>query len=406
MVISKINVKGSPVTCLNSSSENRIKEITVKKKYRGKLVNSQTYHFAEKSEVAGESSVICENAVSEPIRSLQVEGNTVQDGEPTPSAPVEIMNASPLTVKVYGSNLTQVSESTSLNVSLRFVVEAGKAYTLSFEALGRGLGVNIYIQSGDRWFTDGTLQTISGGAYTGYFKRTFTPTQSGYVWINGYLYTDGSFTRYFNIRLNEGSADFGFEPYYEPQSVAIPSTLTLSDGSTLEMTFAKIDDSADRLVVDTVNKKVAYESRTKELVLKGTEVWSRTSGGLALFNIDPKGATTEYKGFCNYYIYDMWRKMERCVSLYGNALYVVDSNYDTTDTTSPERFNSWLADRYAEGNPMRVVYKIATPITTDITDTDLGKSLLSLCTYDGTTIVEASGEGPTSQLTVSYWKQI
>lgn len=44
------------------------------------------YHFAENTE----SSKICLNAVEEPIVDLKVDGDSVQEGEPTPETPVEI----------------------------------------------------------------------------------------------------------------------------------------------------------------------------------------------------------------------------------------------------------------------------------------------------------------------------
>lgn len=56
------------------------------------VVEGNTYHFAKQRDIEGETEVVADNMVDEPIISLAVEGNTVQEGTPTPETPVPIHN--------------------------------------------------------------------------------------------------------------------------------------------------------------------------------------------------------------------------------------------------------------------------------------------------------------------------
>lgn len=63
--------------------------------------NGVDYHFAKNTENIGG---YCDNAVEEPIIDMQIKGNSVQDGEPTPEAPVEVESFGDKTKNLFDKN--------------------------------------------------------------------------------------------------------------------------------------------------------------------------------------------------------------------------------------------------------------------------------------------------------------
>jgi hypothetical protein len=59
-----------------------------------------------------------------------------------------------------------------------------------------------------------------------------------------------------------------------------------------------------------------------------------------------------------------------------------------------------------EGDPVLIHYALANPITDDITNTDLGQSLLALATRKGTNYLEVKSNLAPSKTDLSYWRQI
>lgn len=64
--------------------------------------NKTDYHFARENEVP---DGVCENAVSEPIIDVQIKGNSIQDGEPSPETPVEIESVGNKTKNLFNIQL-------------------------------------------------------------------------------------------------------------------------------------------------------------------------------------------------------------------------------------------------------------------------------------------------------------
>lgn len=76
-VISRLkDSQGNDITKYNKSTISKI------------TMGGINYHFARKAEASG----TCEDAVPEPIINLKIEGNSIQEGIPTPESPVEIQS--------------------------------------------------------------------------------------------------------------------------------------------------------------------------------------------------------------------------------------------------------------------------------------------------------------------------
>lgn len=76
-VISRLkDSQGNDITKYNKSTISKI------------TMGGIDYHFARKAEASG----TCEDAVPEPLINLKIEGNSIQEGTPTPESPIEIQS--------------------------------------------------------------------------------------------------------------------------------------------------------------------------------------------------------------------------------------------------------------------------------------------------------------------------
>lgn len=143
------------------------------------------------------------------LRKLTICGNAVQNGTPSPDAPVEVQLCGDRT-----GNLCPVSKGIegTTNFSLETPVVEGETYTFSFvaDSVSEGhTGVGMHLKLGS---LTGTAQ-ISGVTCPigNRYVRSFTATGSGTLFINGYW--TQSFSQ---IQVLKGSYTAETLPAYEP----------------------------------------------------------------------------------------------------------------------------------------------------------------------------------------------
>ena len=135
-----------------------------------------------------------------------------------------------------------------------------------------------------------------------------------------------------------------------------------------------------------------YFVRTcKKLVFDGTERWyagGTSSNGIyrvyypVPLNADFVSNATVTPCICNHYDSkspEQTYKLIEGASLTATNMYIYDSRYTTNDISL---WKAYVAELYAQGNPLTVIYALAEPIETDITD---------LMTIDNAIVVEAFG---------------
>lgn len=79
-VISNLIIDGKNTTNYNNSIISNIK------------VDNQDYNYGNRDIINGLRSAKCDNAVDEPLYDMIIKGNTIQDGTPTPTTPIEVEN--------------------------------------------------------------------------------------------------------------------------------------------------------------------------------------------------------------------------------------------------------------------------------------------------------------------------
>lgn len=99
-----------------------------------------TYHFAKINQVV---DGVCENAVNEPLIDMQIQGNSIQDGTPTPETPIEVQSVGERTKNLFDKDDAEVLNATFANTTItefegRAMVyikcEPNTTYTISKQA--------------------------------------------------------------------------------------------------------------------------------------------------------------------------------------------------------------------------------------------------------------------------------
>ena len=204
-----------------------------------------------------------------------------------------------------------------------------------------------------------------------------------------------------NVQIVEGTEAKPYSPYFNEQ-VTIPASVEL-DGTTVELNMASVSltdeggtyTATDYLTIDRGAKRVLYYQNVGKKTLTSGMDWSTyTYNGNLLFILrDNIGARKNYNPIlANKYLG------------YRTVGFILSKDYGiTTDaqfwgmsyrlTLRDTRFDN-LTDFKADldQNPLIVEYGLAEEITHDITNTNLGISLLDLTNKIpcGTIIIDAS----------------
>jgi len=128
-------------------------------------------------------------------------------------------------------------------------------------------------------------------------------------------------------------------------------------------------DSTDYNYIECIDGQWRNWQKCKEIILKGTESWwlqSVNANGIANFGFNISQLATGNKGRCSDRDYDgslISNATRKGLHIGIDVIYIRD---DAIKTVS--EWKSHLANRYANGNPIKVIYKLVTSIVTDITD--------------------------------------
>ena len=216
-----------------------------------------------------------------------------------------------------------------------------------------------------------------------------------HIWIPYHIENKRAFYSYKNLRMRATLVSNGENTdFVEFDSNTISSSLP---------TLHKVGNYQDRIYAK--DNKWYLEKNTATKILNGSENWSKT-------------AELENIFFCQNII--------NATKNYDDAYFSHFSNikrYPNTDKTGAIRgdngtnvafcmnnipnitgFKNWLNQ-----NNVTVLYPIAQPITTEVTDStilaELNK-LMGMRTYDGTTNISITGTGLTPEIKVKYMRKI
>ena len=229
-----------------------------------------------------------------------------------------------------------------------------------------------------------------------------------------------------NMTMTEVKDPSEYVPFSAYDTIEIPPSVILEDGTELELGFEKLGNYANKLVVDRVNNKVEYvrNCRTIKYVTQWADVanFDKTED-VQQFNMAfPNSLRNQSKDIakCSHLPYN-----HSCYSGTQIGFTLLDSTGTSSSTyvvprsilipfgfvagtksTYRPAFQAWLQDQNEKGTPFTVC-AVVEPQTFELTNTEIGQKLLEVAkTGKGKNVVEITSKLPVSKTELSYWRQI
>lgn len=349
-------------------------------------------------------SIVINDSCNHGKLSISVKGNSSQNGTPTPETPVDIISCDNPTLCVSGKNLW---DSTSQLIAGNVNMENGAYIATDVSNMRIDVAYDskalrsIYIKKGTtisfsfktNISTDKEkylCMKLSDESYKNILIKnansvTYTATED-IVNIGMVIYGSVKGDKLYDVQLELNDTITDFEPYKEVQTLKIPYVLR------------GIGDIKDEITIS--DSKVEYIQRIAEETVTLNEL-SETSDYVGRYiekyKIKNQYKAASYGNFCTSAKYKSWAlpsQTEWVISTSSRAIYFsppLTSEY-TADT-----LNAYLSDK-----PITLIGCLETPITTDITDTEFGQSLLKLhCNSSTTTIYTDSNVDITATYEIS-----
>lgn len=372
------------------------------------------------TEVSGSgSNITLENTEDGTIfTSLQINGDTSQDGTPTPSSPVPINVVSgDNTINIVGKNSFKPSNTKSNGITTTYdkfgtgtingtasnnwadisdyfynVLPVGK-YTISLDNI-KSFNVGLKGKYSDGTFFDFAIYSGQTSKIINLSKET----KFYYLYITG-ISGETIYNTTIKFQLEAGEAATPYEPY-------VSQTYSVDLGL---IELCKIGDYQDYIYKENGNWYL-YKAIGKA-VLDGSENWQYSAQTNSVFyvqNLITDFARSNNIPLSNYYVgktnvrntSGASNNENNTISFNNysstNYLYVVNNTY-----TSANDFKTWLSTH----NTI-VYYQLATSTTTQITDTTLLsqlEALASATTYLGQTNIITNGDDLSPLLDVTTY---
>ena len=376
------------------------------------------------------TSLNISNTLQAKIKNIALEGNTSQDGTPTPDTPIPIkVVTGNQNVEISGKNLFDKDNDVTLKKQASFTGTEDNKFTTSSSNIRTLIIIKVpsnseitlsinndnYIQSryfisqlktptieagkNERWYTgNSTIVTTDKTNYLGIvleIKKNGTTVNSTQEAIDE-----------MNIQIEEGTIATSYVPY---QSQTYP--LSLGD-----IELAKIGDYKDYIFKNVAGSPY-YNANLdlngwylhKEIgkaILNGTESWRFTSNGNAYYISNwantnnaksPLNYETSSGSLSNYFINISRNDLPSATNGFGIApTGALNIKHESYTTSNLEDFKSWLSS-----HNVQVYYILQNLVDTQITDTTLIQQLDNLKnarSYKGTTIIECTSESADNEV--------
>ena len=261
----------------------------------------------------------------------KIYGESIQNGIPTPTSPIEIESVGEKTKNLLSS--TTYGEYNPINL------DAGTFFFSVDANTDRQLHLFLYdenkVRLGD---TTNAQQLQSNGRYG--YEITISSKAKYYMYA-----WSGSTNEPIKPMLEEGSTATSYEPYgYKIPITVSNGTDTKTTNIYLKEPLRKIREYADYL--DLTNKKVVRY--VKEDVFTGTETINLDGNNRFQYRFEK----TSGDGLCNYYKNTNDKSNGIVYLIYTYAAYFSDTRYNTV-----EEFKNMLATQYNLGNPVKIVWR-------------------------------------------------
>lgn len=361
--------------------------------------------WIEPSEVVSGKDITINGAPEgAPLSSVQIDGNTSQNGTPTPDAPVAVQTVTgENVVKICGKNLLDSSSYSDgyINNSGAVVSGGGLNALFGYISVSPSTSYTISASSSTRFsaaFYNGETYISRDNNHDGTSYTFTTPNNCNRIrcWVWRQSGVDQSYIDSLKLQLELGSSASDFEPYQE-------QSYTVDLGS---IELCKIGDYQD-YIYKSDGKWYVHKEIGKN-ILDGSETWWES--GVQTDNVY-QVATSGYAGVPVSAGYSDSLEITTTTAWYAErlpnkAVFTSNNIYVRVSqslASTLEQFKAWLAS-----NPTTVYYALATPTDTEITNEALIAQLEALAAatmYNPqtniTTLYADGNEQPT--LDVSYF---
>ena len=232
-------------------------------------------------------------------------------------------------------------------------VKAGVTYTVGLNGLQGGANVRLNLLDTEKNWLSQTVFVANAGIE---YAQTITPTQDGFFAFSA-NFTSSSYIDWNTAQVVQGSYTVETMPEYEPY---------FNGGSATAEMLLKVGDYQD--VQSVLDGKVDRNVGIK--VLDGAEDWSRTDVRTKLVLTDSATGSADWEPYCTHY--QGFLGSASIGNMPDNSCKInVNTNEllikDTTHNTDLATWKQFLADQYANGTPVIVLYPISSPTTETVT---------------------------------------
>lgn len=342
-----------------------------------------------KNELTEKADVIVESAngngycipdsADEPLRSLRILGKSTQNGDPTPTTPVPIVNVGDkgnIGIKLEGKNLIPESE-IKLGPFLKraflkgYLLKAGVTYTLSTKGIVSGIYFNNV----------GETEKI---AYEyGAKSVTYTPNVDTLTTLR--IWDDGSHIsdlKDYYIQLEVGDTATGYEPYKAPQNLTVQTPNGLL-GIPVKSGGNYTDKNGERWVCDEVDyDQSVYIRRIGKTVVDGENIKFTASSDGNYWNLPSKSSP----GIISGGIISAFFKTGIFPANITNQFIFVKKESISSHFPTVDELNAFCVQKNAEGTPVEFYYT-ANPIETPLSPEDVAAYKQLRMNYPATTIL-------------------
>lgn len=323
------------------------------------------------------------------IQDMKIYGQSKQDGEPSPSNPVEIKNVVNPTIKVIGKNLWKIHENGYINntngdiadshiksygvtdfirVKKNIVVQSKSFDKTSNSAFAYRLG---FYDSEKKWIQSIIIQTLS--------NPNVVDISSFHISNAEYIRVSAPNTIFDDLQIEYGTQASKYEPYKE-QSIALPITLNaipVSSGGNVTIDGQQyISDYID------VERGKVVRCVKREPLSKNGRLSSSSSSPFYTYNLPsakPK-AITEVFALCNLAQFNSITTSNSKIGISSDGSNSLRMRLDGYATL--EQYTRLSAE---------IIYELATPIEEDLTSEQV-ETLKMLSTYYPVTNISINSE--------------
>ena len=351
--------------------------------------------------VSGEVITVSDSAEA-PLQGLRVFGKTIQNGTPTPEAPVALESVGAdgnVTVTVAGRNLFDTSFvadrskngiQTKRNADGSIRLSGTPTITLRYLKAEEDEFLRLPAGTYTLHPANSFLESLSGDKHQGTFTLT---VETGFKNAALTLNTSLTYDEDVYIQLEAGVTATAYELYKEARSFPIPTHNGLP-GIPVASGGNYTDANGQQWICDEVDfEKGVYVQRVRnmtpeDIISSGLTLYGTNDAGIANFLIPLKGTVYEgvslNLGLCSH--------MSKQSSMYADAtaegVYFVGGGnifvrLNSSRASTVKTFKEWVAD-----SNLNIQYILATPIMRNLTEDILAAINTS---YPSTTVYNDAG---------------